>query len=108
RQHKTAGRRSGRPGLCKLSESPTGCLHRIRSPDFIQCNCKLHIQTAFNGVAIAIEPDRVNELLKLPGVRRVYPDQIQTIKLNASTPLINAPAAWEVLGGQDQAGSGVF
>lgn len=65
-------------------------------------------QTAFNGVAIAIEPDRVNELLKLPGVRRVYPDQIQTIKLNASTPLINAPAAWEVLGGQDQAGSGVF
>jgi uncharacterized repeat protein (TIGR01451 family) len=65
-------------------------------------------QAAFNGLSMAIAEDDVIRLLKIPDVKRVYPDRVNYVEMDASLPLINAPALWGDLGGQANAGSGIF
>jgi minor extracellular serine protease Vpr len=64
-------------------------------------------QVAFNGVSIAIAPDKVDELSAMNGVAKVYPDIVREVEMDASLPLINAPAMWAVLGGESHAGEGI-
>ncbi|MCW5849828.1 MAG: S8 family serine peptidase [Anaerolineae bacterium] len=64
-------------------------------------------QVVFNGLALTVPPDDVAALAALPGVRRVHPDGLMHVDLDASLPLIGAPAAWQALGGVAQAGAGV-
>jgi minor extracellular serine protease Vpr len=64
-------------------------------------------QVAFNGVSIAITPDKVDELSAMAGVAKVYPDVIREVQMDASLPLINAPAMWALLGGESHAGEGI-
>ena len=44
---------------------------------------------------------------RLPGVRAVTPDVAVPADMYATPEQIGAPAVWEQLGGQDQAGDGV-
>lgn len=68
-------------------------------------------QLLFNGVAVdpgATDTAAARRILsKLPGVRAVYLDYAHYPQTYASMPLINAPALWDALGGQDNAGDGV-
>lgn len=65
-------------------------------------------QIVFNGVAMAVDPDEAANLLKLPGVKNVYPDRLVYGAVDGSIDLIQAPAAWADLGGQSEAGRGIF
>ncbi|MEN6605152.1 MAG: S8 family serine peptidase, partial [Bryobacteraceae bacterium] len=65
------------------------------------------VSTLANAVFVAAPKSRVAELQSLPGVKAVVPVRIYTRKLNRATQLVNAPGAWSLSGGQDNAGTGV-
>lgn len=46
-------------------------------------------------------------LMQIDGVKAVYEDELYYVDMDASNDLINASEAWQVLGGQASAGSGV-
>jgi len=67
-------------------------------------------QVVFNGLAIKLpQPDEQAQLklFKIPGVKQVFRQQIYYPDMYASLPLIDAPAMWEALGGQDVSGEGL-
>lgn len=64
-------------------------------------------QVVFNGLAISLPQTDVHRLSGVPGIKQVYPDTLMRISLDASLPLIGAPAAWQTLGGASEAGRGV-
>lgn len=64
-------------------------------------------QVAFNGLALAVAPEKIDALAALPGVLKIYPDQIREVQMDTSLPLINAPAMWAKLGGKSNAGAGI-
>ena len=64
--------------------------------------------------AVAIDPGTTNTeaamrvLQKMSGVKRVYRDYLNKPAMYASIPLIDAPAMWADLGGQDVSGEGII
>lgn len=65
-------------------------------------------QIVFNGLAMAVHPKEVAGLLKLPGVKQIYPDHLVYGALDGSLDVVKAPAMWAELGGRSQAGEGIF
>ncbi|RPH75321.1 hypothetical protein EHM76_01915, partial [bacterium] len=72
---------------------------------------ELTYQLVFNGVVVDpgdVSPEVARkQIWSLPGVRAVYHDYAYDPTMYASLPLINAPAMWERVGGQDDAGRGI-
>lgn len=68
-------------------------------------------QITFNGMAV--DPGSMDTkaatiaLLSLPGVKAVHADYARSPMMYTSTQLINAPAVWNVVGGQEMGGKGV-
>jgi minor extracellular serine protease Vpr len=60
-----------------------------------------------NAVFVAAPESRVDELRKMPGVVNVYPVRPLKRHLSRAIDLIRARQAWEVAGGQANAGAGV-
>lgn len=60
-----------------------------------------------NAVFVQASKEQAAELLSIPGVRRVAPVARLRLKLDRAVPLVNAPAAWNRLGGVGNAGAGV-
>jgi uncharacterized repeat protein (TIGR01451 family) len=64
--------------------------------------------------AVAIDPGTTNTeaamraLQRMPGVQHVYRDYFNKPAMYASIPLIDAPAMWADLGGQDVSGEGMI
>src|ERR1700688_2963656 len=52
-----------------------------------------------NAIFVAAPKERVDELKSLPGVKGVVPLRRYHLNLNRATVLLNAPAAWNALGG---------
>ncbi len=65
------------------------------------------VSHVLNAVFVAATPDRVAELRSLPGVIGVVPARRYKRSLNAAVQLVNAPAAWNSLGGIQVAGAGM-
>jgi minor extracellular serine protease Vpr len=67
------------------------------------------LTVTMNGLIVkhAGEVDLADQLRGLPGVKRVFENEVHYLHMDASLPLINAPAVWQQLGGQDRAGAGV-
>src|SRR5208283_1117839 len=65
------------------------------------------VETVLNAVFVAATPDRVAELRSLPGVSAVVPLRRRHLTLNKAVPAMNGPAAWQTLGGQQNAGRGI-
>jgi uncharacterized protein (TIGR03437 family) len=65
------------------------------------------VTTLTNAVFVIAGPERVEELKALPGVKGVVRLRRYHRDLNRATQLINAPAAWNALGGPQNAGAGV-
>lgn len=65
------------------------------------------LNTLLNVVFVSAQPDRESELQQVPGVarvqrmRRIYP------QLDRAVQIVNAPAAWNLLGGTGNAGLGI-
>jgi subtilisin family serine protease len=67
-------------------------------------------QVVLNALAVQLpnsEMETLRTLASLPGVTRISPQQIYTISLDYSLPLIKAPDLWNELGGRAAAGSGI-
>lgn len=65
------------------------------------------VETVLNAVFVVAPPSREAELQGLTGVKRVVRLKRFRPNLNRAVQLVNAPAAWNVLGGADNAGAGV-
>jgi minor extracellular serine protease Vpr len=61
-----------------------------------------------NAIFVTAPPSRVQEMLSIPGVTGVRPMRRLKLFLNAATTLMNAPAAWNLVGGQTNAGKGLM
>lgn len=68
-------------------------------------------QVVFNGIAVdlGVNPsaETLAALKNMDGVKAVYRDFEYKTQLYTSTTLINAPVAWNMLGGREDAGAGV-
>lgn len=65
------------------------------------------VSTLMNAVFVIAPPERADELKTLPGVKAVVPGRRYHRSLNRATELLDAPAAWNALGGIQSAGSGM-
>lgn len=65
------------------------------------------VDTLLNAVFVAAPPERAAELASIPGVSGVVPLRYYKLNLNRAVNLVNAPAAWNALGGVGNAGTGV-
>ena len=65
------------------------------------------VSTIANAVFVSAAPDAIAEMSKLPGVLGAVRLRRYSMKLNRAAQLINAPAAWGILGGSANAGAGV-
>jgi uncharacterized protein (TIGR03437 family) len=65
------------------------------------------VSTLSNAVFVIATPDRVKELEAMPGVLAVIPMRALRGRMNRAVQLMNAPAAWSLLGGVNQAGAGI-
>jgi subtilisin family serine protease len=63
--------------------------------------------TLINAIFVTAPDSRVSEMLAIPGVAGVRPMHRFKPNLNAATRLMNAPTAWNTVGGQTNAGKGI-
>jgi uncharacterized repeat protein (TIGR01451 family) len=59
------------------------------------------------GVSMLVPATQLDAVRALPGVEAVYVDELLQPDTNVSPKFIGAPAIWQDLGGQDEAGEGV-
>ena len=65
------------------------------------------VSEVLNAVFVSAPAERVDELAAIPGVIGVRPMRQIHLALNRATQLMNAPAAWSLVGGQSKAGAGI-
>lgn len=66
------------------------------------------LSLTFNGVIVEYRGDDLKERLRgVPGIKAVHADSLVYSNMDASNALIGAPAVWEQLGGQANAGKGI-
>jgi subtilisin family serine protease len=61
----------------------------------------------FNGASVVLAGGKVDAVASLPGVTGVYLDQVWQLDTDSSPDFIGAPAVWNALGGQENAGEGI-
>lgn len=69
-----------------------------------------HLTATFNGMIVQVASDDAAikaQLQAIPGVKRVFDNEMHYVNMDASLSLINAPAVWETLNGRAAAGAGV-
>jgi uncharacterized protein (TIGR03437 family) len=65
------------------------------------------VSEVLNAVFVSAPAERVAELAAIPGVLGVRPMRQMHMEVNKATQLMNAPTAWNQLGGQTNAGAGI-
>ena len=65
------------------------------------------VNTLLNAIFVTASSNQVAELKKLPGVIGVVRGRFYYPNLNRATQLVNAPAAWNILGGVQNSGRGI-
>ncbi|MDP8982255.1 MAG: S8 family serine peptidase [Acidobacteriota bacterium] len=60
-----------------------------------------------NALLVRIAPENAARLRNMPGVRHVHEVRMYHRSLDHALPLVHVPEAWNLIGGQDQAGLGV-
>lgn len=76
---------------------------------FPNAKIERQLNLTMNGLIISVmdDTDIKAQLAAIPGVKRVFDNEIHTVDMDASLDLIEAPAVWEQLGGRAAAGAGV-
>src|ERR1035441_205253 len=65
------------------------------------------VSETLNAIFVSAPAERVAELAAIPGVLGVRPLRQMHLTLNKATQVMNAPAAWNLVGGQSKAGAGI-
>ena len=60
----------------------------------------------FNGASLVLGSNKIDAVASLSGVTGVYLDEVRYIDTESSPDFIGAPAIWNALGGQENAGEG--
>lgn len=66
-----------------------------------------HYDTVLNAVVVTSEHDIFEKLSAMPGVAKVYREEMYYEQMDASLGLIKAKQVWEQLGGSAEAGKGI-
>jgi subtilisin family serine protease len=66
------------------------------------------LDVVVGGVSVLVPEDQVAELYRLPGVSRVYADEVLHLDTLRSPRFLGATALWAALGGQQKAGEGLI
>ncbi|MFI7062844.1 S8 family serine peptidase [Kribbella sp. NPDC050124] len=66
------------------------------------------LRTVYGGVAVSLPANKARDLLKLPGVAAVQPDNPQQLLTDSSASFIGAPAIYSQLGGSANSGKGII
>ena len=61
----------------------------------------------FNGASLVLPGGKVDDVAAVPGITGIYLDEVLQIDTDASPAFIGAPAVWDALGGQENAGEGI-
>ena len=61
-----------------------------------------------NAVFVRATREQASALRLMPGVARVIPQRKYKLKMARALDLVNAPAAWSLLGGESKSGAGVL
>ncbi|HET8816787.1 MAG TPA: S8 family serine peptidase, partial [Pseudidiomarina sp.] len=76
---------------------------------FPELQVSRHLSLTMNGMVVEI-PGKVDakaELASIPGVKRVFENEMMYTQMDTSIDLLNTPEVWSVLGGQETAGAGI-
>lgn len=65
------------------------------------------VSTLLNAVFVTATPDQLAAAQSVPGVIGTVPMRRHKLSMNKATQLMNAPAAWTLVGGQGNAGKGI-
>jgi uncharacterized protein (TIGR03437 family) len=65
------------------------------------------VDTSLNALFVTAPESRVNEMKLIPGVVAIQPQRRYRLHLNEATQLMNAPPAWNLVGGMGNAGKGI-
>lgn len=66
------------------------------------------LQRVYNGIAVTVAADKLEQLRRLPGVVNLLPVPTHVIENASSVPLINAPRLWDdLLSGTPNTGRGI-
>ena len=65
------------------------------------------VSELLNAVFVTAPAGRISEMLSIPGVAAVRPMRRYKANLNKAIQLMNAPTAWNTVGGQSNAGKGM-
>ena len=112
----TAPTSTGRPLDVSAPDSQAYLRHFRRKQDDFQAACHSAIPGAvvthslpliFGGVAMVVPDESVEDIARLPGVERVYPDELLQLDTDSSPRFIGAPEVWNALGGRESAGEGI-
>src|SRR5690554_2831292 len=79
------------------------------SSQFPSVKVERQLSLALNGIIVSHSGsgDMIAELSKLPGVKKVFKDEVFHVSMDTSNDLINSPEVWELAGGRDKAGENV-
>ena len=90
-----------------LLKQQSRMIHKIKyaAPEFTGGN-DWQYTNVINGFAGEMTPAHAMQVMKMPGVRLVYPEEELFEDMDSTLPLIGAYDAWEDIGGDENAGLG--
>ena len=95
--HKRAVETSQRRFLSSLGQNPSTAGVKV-----------LHQETLLiNSLVVKATAEELQELEKHPSVQGVYPNRKRYLLMDAAPALVGAPAAWQEVGGSEEAGLGI-
>ena len=65
------------------------------------------LPVAVGGLAMRVERGDIDALKALPGVRRVYPDEVRHLDTSRTPTFLGAKTLWKKVGGKAKAGKGI-
>lgn len=88
RRQAVAGQRA------KLVQAQQDFVNRLAARPEFKARTLYHLQNAFNGIALQVNPASIEQIKNLSGVKAVYPLVTYERENAVSVPFIGAPQAW--------------
>jgi subtilisin family serine protease len=83
--------------LAQIESAQRTLQTRLESPA-IGAKVLYRTQRVFNGIAVRVDAEKIDQIRELPGVTAVFPLIPHELDNSTSVPLIGAPALWEPTG----------
>jgi subtilisin family serine protease len=88
----------GRAQMTHLEQVQRDMVAELTSPS-IGADVIYRVQRVYNGIAVEMDPAKLDDVRALPGVKAVHPLVPKTPVNSTSVPFIGAPQVWDLAGG---------